>query len=519
MIGATVFHVNGDDPEACVRVARLAVDYRQAFRKDVVIDLVCSRRRGHNEGDDPSMTQPLMYDIIDRKRSVRKLYTEALVGRGDITLEEAEEALKDYRGQLERAFAETHDAQDSSKPQPVMDPRTPQQSMVATAITPEILKTIGDAHVSLPQDFTPHPKLQRMLEKRAAMASEGDVDWAMGELLAFGSLLMDGVPVRLAGQDSRRGTFVQRHSVLIDRETGAEYTPLANLTDEQAKFFVYDSLLSEYAALGFEYGYSVANAKALVLWEAQFGDFVDGAQMVIDEFISSGEAKWGQRSGVVMLLPHGLEGQGPDHSSGRIERFLQLSAENNMTVANCSTPANYFHLLRRQALSEMHRPLIVFTPKSLLRAKAAVSAVADFTDETFRAVLPDTGVGGEPLDDAAVRRVLLCSGKVFYDLAAQRESDGTADVAVLRVEQLYPLPAQQIREQLERYPNATDVVWVQEEPMNMGAWQFTAVNLPEDLPEGRTLRRVSRRASASPAVGSAKVHDVEQRQLVAEAFA
>jgi 2-oxoglutarate dehydrogenase E1 component len=519
MIGAPVFHVNGDDPEACVRVARLAVDYRQEFRKDVVIDLVCYRRRGHNEGDDPSMTQPLMYDIIDRKRSVRKLYTEALVGRGDITLQEAEEALKDYRGQLERAFAETHDAQDSSKPEPVMDPRTPQESQIKTAITPEVLKAIGDAHVSLPPDFHVHPKLQRLLERRAAMVSEGNIDWAMGELLAFGSLLMEGVPVRLAGQDSRRGTFVQRHSVLIDRETGAEYTPLAHLSEDQAKFFVYDSLLSEYAALGFEYGYSVANQEALVAWEAQFGDFVDGAQMVIDEFISSGEAKWGQRSGVVMLLPHGLEGQGPDHSSGRIERFLQLSAENNMTVANCSTPGNYFHLLRRQALSDVHRPLVVFTPKSLLRAKAAVSPVEDFTEQSFRRVLPDTGVGGEPLDDAAVRRVLLCSGKVAYDLMAHRESEGIADVAVVRVEQLYPLPAEQIRAELERYPNARDVVWVQEEPMNMGAWQFMAVNLPEELPEGRTLRRVSRRASASPAVGSAKVHEVEQRQLVAEAFA
>jgi 2-oxoglutarate decarboxylase len=519
MIGAPVFHVNGDDPEACVRVARLAMDYRQAFKKDVVIDLVCYRRRGHNEGDDPSMTQPLMYDIIDRKRSVRKLYTEALVGRGDITLAEAEEALKDYRGQLERAFAETHDARDSSTPEPVMDPRSPQQTTVDTAITPEVLKAIGDAHVSLPTDFTVHPKLQRMLERRAAMASEGGIDWAMGELLAFGSLLMQGVTVRLAGQDSRRGTFVQRHSVLIDRQTAGEYTPLANLTPEQAKFFVYDSLLSEYAAVGFEYGYSVANDKALVLWEAQFGDFVDGAQMVIDEFISSGEAKWGQRSGVVLLLPHGLEGQGPDHSSGRIERFLQLSAENNMTVANCSTPANYFHLLRRQALSDVHRPLVVFTPKSLLRAKAAVSAVADFTEEQFRPVLPDPGVGGEPLDGAAVRRVLLCSGKISYELLAQRESQGTADTAVLRVEQLYPLPDEEIREALELYPNATDVVWVQEEPANMGAWQFMAVNLPEELPAGRTLRKVARKASASPAVGSAKVHEAEQRQLVAQAFA
>jgi 2-oxoglutarate decarboxylase len=519
MIGAPVFHVNGDDPEACVRVAKLAVDYRQTFKKDVVVDLVCYRRRGHNEGDDPSMTQPLMYDIIDRKRSVRKLYTEALVGRGDITLAEAEEALKDYRGQLERAFAETHDSRDSSTPEPVMDPRSPQEATVATAITPEVLKAIGDAHVSFPPDFSPHPKLQKMLERRAAMAIEGGIDWAMGELLAFGSLLMQGVPVRLAGQDSRRGTFVQRHSVLIDRETAGEYTPLANLTSDQAKFFVYDSLLSEYAALGFEYGYSVANPKALVLWEAQFGDFVDGAQMVIDEFISSGEAKWGQRSGVVLLLPHGLEGQGPDHSSGRIERFLQLSAENNMTVANCSTPANYFHLLRRQALSDVHRPLVVFTPKSLLRAKAAVSAVDDFTDERFRPVLPDPGVGGAPLDGAAVRRVLLCSGKVSYELFSQRETEGRADTAVLRVEQLYPLPAEEIAEALERYPDATDVVWVQEEPANMGAAQFMLVNLTEHLPTGRTLRLVSRKASASPAVGSAKVHEVEQRELIARAFA
>ncbi|WP_244522401.1 multifunctional oxoglutarate decarboxylase/oxoglutarate dehydrogenase thiamine pyrophosphate-binding subunit/dihydrolipoyllysine-residue succinyltransferase subunit [Geodermatophilus africanus] len=518
MVNAPIFHVNGDDPEACVRVARLAVEYRQAFKKDVVIDMICYRRRGHNEGDDPSMTQPLMYDIIDRKRSVRKLYTEALIGRGDITLAEAEEALKDYRDQLERAFAETHDAQETSKPRPVMD-QPAQEQPVATAITTEVLKAIGDAHVSFPEHFTPHPKLQRMLERRAAMVSEGGIDWAMGELLAFGSLLMQGVPVRLAGQDSRRGTFVQRHSVLIDRESAVEYTPLANLSPDQAKFFVYDSLLSEYAALGFEYGYSVANPKALVLWEAQFGDFVNGAQMVIDEFISSGEAKWGQRSGVTLLLPHGLEGQGPDHSSGRIERFLQLSAENNMTVANCSTPGNYFHLLRRQALSDLHRPLVVFTPKSLLRAKAAVSPVPDFTDETFRPVLPDPGVGGEPLDGGAVRRVLLCSGKVAYDLLAQREATGTADTAVLRVEQLYPLPAEQIRQALERYPNAQDVVWVQEEPANMGAWQFMAVNLPEHLSDGRRLRRVSRPAAASPAVGSAKVHEVEQKRLAAEAFA
>src|SRR3712207_4272076 len=398
MVNEPIFHVNGDDPEACVRVARLAVDYRQAFKKDVVIDMICYRRRGHNEGDDPSMTQPLMYDIIDRKRSVRKLYTESLIGRGDITLAEAEEALKDYRDQLERAFAETHDAQDTSKPQPVMD-QPAQEQPVATAITTEVLKAIGDAHVSLPQDFTVHPKLQRMLERRAAMVSEGGIDWAMGELLAFGSLLVQGVPVRLAGQDSRRGTFVQRHAVLIDRQTAAEHTPLAHLAEDQAKFFVYDSLLSEYAALGFEYGYSVANPKALVLWEAQFGDFVNGAQMVIDEFISSGEAKWGQRSGVSLLLPHGLEGQDPDHSSGGIERILQLSEENKTTGATLWTRATYCRRRHRQRLREVRARLVVFTSKCLVRAKGAVSPVPGSPVEALARGLADPGVGGEPLDD------------------------------------------------------------------------------------------------------------------------
>ena len=520
MIGAPVFHVNGDDPEACVRVARLAVEYRQAFKKDVVIDLVCYRRRGHNEGDDPSMTQPLMYDIIDRKRSVRKLYTEALVGRGDITLAEAEEALKDYRGQLERAFAETHDAQDSSKPEPVMDPRTPQESMVATAITPEVLKAIGDAHVSLPAGL------------HAAPEAQADAREARGDGQRGRHRLGDGraARVRVAAHGGRPGPAGRaRTRAAAPSCSGTRCSSTArrarstrrwrNLTDDQAKFFVYDSLLSEYAALGFEYGYSVANPKALVLWEAQFGDFVDGAQMVIDEFISSGEAKWGQRSGVVMLLPHGLEGQGPDHSSGRIERFLQLSAENNMTVANCTTPANYFHLLRRQALSEMHRPLVVFTPKSLLRAKAAVSGVADFTDETFRAVLPDTGRRRR----AAGRRrrapgpAVQRQGRLRPDGAAGVRRHGRRRRRPGRA--ALPAAGRADPRAARALPERPDVVWVQEEPMNMGAWQFMAVNLPEELPEGRTLRRVSRRASASPAVGSAKVHEVEQRQLVAEAFA
>ena len=516
MIQAPIFHVNGDDPEACVRVARLAVDYRQAFTKDVVIDMVCYRRRGHNEGDDPSMTQPLMYDIIDRKRSVRKLYTEALVGRGDITVADAEEALKDYRGQLERVFSETRDAKNEPKAIPVMS--QPATDSAQTAVSQEVIKLIGDAHVSVPEGFTVHPRLQRVLERRAAMASDGDIDWAFGEILALGSLSIEGVPVRLAGQDSRRGTFVQRHLVLIDRKTGAEYTPLTNLDPGQAKLFMYDSLLSEYAALGFEYGYSVANPKALVLWEAQFGDFVDGAQLIIDEFISSGEAKWGQRSGVVLLLPHGMEGQGPDHSSARPERFLQMCAENNMTVANCTTPANYFHLLRRQALSTSQRPLIVMTPKSLLRHKAAVSSLAEFTQGRFFPVLDDPGVRGEPVNRDSVKRVLMCSGKVAYDLAAERDKRRASDVAMLRVEQLHPLPTGEINDVLASFPNATDIVWVQEEPANMGAWPFIALHLPEQLAEGNQLRRISREAAASPATGSHSVHDREQEDVVSEAF-
>jgi len=516
MIQAPIFHVNGDDPEACVRVARLAVDYRQAFTKDVVIDMVCYRRRGHNEGDDPSMTQPLMYDIIDRKRSVRKLYTEALVGRGDITVADAEEALKDYREQLERVFSETRDTKHQPKPVPAMS--QPATDSAQTAVPAEVIKLIGDAHVSVPDGFNVHPRLQRVLERRAAMASDGHIDWAFGEILALGSLSLEGVPVRLAGQDSRRGTFVQRHSVLIDRKTGAEYTPLTHLDPGQAKLWMYDSLLSEYAALGFEYGYSVANPKALVLWEAQFGDFVDGAQLIIDEFISSGEAKWGQPSGLVLLLPHGLEGQGPDHSSARPERFLQMCAENNMTVANCTTPANYFHLLRRQALSRSRRPLIVMTPKSLLRHKAAVSSVAEFTQGRFFAVLDDPGVGGEPIDREGVTRVLICSGKVAYDLGAEREKRGASQVALLRVEQLYPLPHGEINDLLATFPNASDLVWIQEEPANMGAWPFMALHLPEHLADAHKLRRLSRDATASPATGSHSVHDREQQELAADAF-
>ncbi|HLY33949.1 MAG TPA: multifunctional oxoglutarate decarboxylase/oxoglutarate dehydrogenase thiamine pyrophosphate-binding subunit/dihydrolipoyllysine-residue succinyltransferase subunit [Jatrophihabitantaceae bacterium] len=510
MIAAPIFHVNGDDPEACVRVARLAVEYRREFRKDVVIDMICYRRRGHNEADNPSFTQPLMYDIIDGKRSVRKLYTEALVGRGDITLDDAEAALKDFQQQLEKVFVETRDASGKAAPERQIEHETPAQQ-VTTAVNIEVIKRIGDAYANLPEGFTIHPRLKPQIDRRVAMASSGDVDWATAELFAFGSLVMQGRAVRLSGQDSRRGTFTQRHATLIDRNTGGEYTPLRSLSDDQAPFWAYDSLLSEYAAMGFEYGYSVMRDDALVCWEAQFGDFADGAQTIIDEFISSGEAKWGQRSAVTLLLPHGYEGQGPDHSSGRPERFLQLAAENNMTVAMCSTPANYFHLLRRQGLSPVRRPLIAFTPKSLLRLKAAASSLDEFTSGTFLPVISDATA-----NPALVRRVLLCSGKVYYDLAAARAEQQRTDIAIARVEQLYPLPADEIRAEVDRFPGA-ELVWVQEEPANQGGWPSMALNLPEHL-GGRSLSRASRKASASPAVGSLSVHEAQQREVVAAAL-
>ncbi|MGW1681066.1 multifunctional oxoglutarate decarboxylase/oxoglutarate dehydrogenase thiamine pyrophosphate-binding subunit/dihydrolipoyllysine-residue succinyltransferase subunit [Saccharopolyspora sp. NPDC002376] len=517
MIGAPVFHVNGDDPEACVWVAKLAVEYRQAFGKDVVIDMVCYRRRGHNEGDDPSMTQPKMYDAIDKMRSVRKVYTESLIGRGDMTVEEAEKALKDYAAQLEHVFNEVRELEKHPpEPSPSVESEQKVPRGLATKISKETLERISEAQINLPEGFTPHPRVKPVLERRAKMGREGGIDWAFGELLAFGSLVMEGRGVRLTGQDSRRGTFGQRHSVLIDRKSDNEYTPLQNLSDDQAKFLVYDSALSEFAALGFEYGYSVANPEALVLWEAQFGDFFNGAQSIIDEFISSGEAKWGQRSDVVMLLPHGHEGQGPDHTSGRIERWLQLCAEGSMTVALPSTPANYFHLLRRHALDGIQRPLVVFTPKSMLRLKAATSPVEDFTEGKFTSVIDDPT---QP-NPADVRKIVMCTGKLYYELAAHREKEGITDTAVVRLEQLYPLPHRKLGALLERYPNATEVRWTQEEPANQGAWPFLGLALPELFPQlvGK-LKRVSRRPMAAPATGMAKVHEVEQAEIVRTAFA
>jgi 2-oxoglutarate decarboxylase len=546
MIQAPIFHVNGDDPEACVRVAELAYEFRQKFNKDVVIDMICYRRRGHNEGDDPSMTQPLMYSLIEAKRSVRKLYTESLIGRGDITVEEAEEALRDYQQRLEAVFLETketvkgldpvdpatqaaHSAHAGEVPgtdteghgglerpnAQEVDEHTPHPFM-NTAISMENIHHLGDAFVNKPEGFTLHPKLEQLMQKRAAMVREGGIDWAMAELLAFGSLLREGVPVRLSGQDSRRGTFVQRHAVLIDKVTAKEWTPLKNLDKDQAHFWIYDSLLSEFAAMGFEYGYSVERPDALVLWEAQFGDFTNGAQTIVDEFISSSQQKWGQRSSVVLVLPHGYEGQGPDHSSARIERFLQLCAEDNMKVAYPSTPASYFHLLRRQAYRRPRRPLIVFTPKSMLRLKAASSAVADFTSGSFQKVLPDPAA----LAAEAVTRVLLASGKVIYDLEAERTKRSDTTTAILRVEQLAPVATDEILAAIKAYPGA-EIMWVQDEPANQGAWPFMAMNLPQALAsrgETRVLQVASREASASPATGSSKKHALQQAELIATAF-
>ncbi|MBM7441290.1 multifunctional oxoglutarate decarboxylase/oxoglutarate dehydrogenase thiamine pyrophosphate-binding subunit/dihydrolipoyllysine-residue succinyltransferase subunit [Streptomyces sp. HB132] len=521
MIEAPIIHVNGDDPEAVVRVARLAFEYRQTFNKDVVIDLICYRRRGHNEGDNPEFTNPQMYTLIDKKRSVRKLYTESLIGRGDITLEEAEQALQDFQGQLEKVFAEVREATSAPSQPHVPDVQAEFPVSVGTAVSSEVVKLIAESQVNIPDGITVHPRLLPQMQRRAASVDNGTIDWGMGETLAIGSLLMEGTPVRLAGQDTRRGTFGQRHAVLVDQKTGEDYTPLLYLSDDQARYNVYDSLLSEYAAMGFEYGYSLARPESLVIWEAQFGDFVNGAQTVVDEFISSAEQKWGQTSGVTLLLPHGYEGQGPDHSSARPERFLQMCAQDNMTVAMPTLPSNYFHLLRWQVHNPHHKPLIVFTPKSMLRLKSAASKVEEFTTGGFRPVIGDETVNAE-----AVRKVVFVSGKLYYDLDAEREKRGDTETAIIRLERLYPLPGAEIQAEIAKYPNAEKYLWAQEEPANQGAWPFIALNLIDhldlavgaDVPHGERLRRISRPRGSSPAVGSAKRHQAEQAQLVAEVF-
>jgi 2-oxoglutarate decarboxylase len=540
-VQAPIFHVNGDDPEACIRAVKLAYDFRQQFHKDVVIDMICYRRHGHNEGDEPSLTQPKMYKLIKEHRSVRKLYTETLLRKGDISPEEAEEWLDKFQAKLQEAFDRTkEETQPPSHSEALYTDEEitgfQREPSPDTSVPAESLQQVGEALTGVPEGFTIHPKLKPILARRRAMfEGKEPVDWAFGEMLAFGSLLTEGNRVRLSGQDSGRGTFSQRHAILFDYLTGEGLVPLNQLaksnpqparrTSEsvvvqnalseevvgntaEANFSVYDSLLSEYAVLGFEYGYTVADPATLVLWEAQFGDFMNGAQIVIDQFISSAEEKWGQHSGLVMLLPHGYEGQGPEHSSARIERFLTLCAEGNMQVVYPTTPAQHFHALRRQMFNEPRKPLIVMTPKSLLRHPAATSTMAELTNGRFEPVLDDAGVA----DPNGVTRVVMTAGKVYYDLKAVRDKGGRNDVAIIRLEQLYPFPLPMIQAALARYPNATELRWVQEEPRNMGAWPLLSDRYTHLF--GKPLQYVGRPVSASPATGSHHRHEEQQADLV-----
>ena len=525
-VQAPIFHVNGDDPEACIRAMNLAYAFRQQFQRDVVIDMICYRRHGHNEGDEPSLTQPKMYKLIKEHRSVRKIYTETLLRRGDIDPKEAEQWLDAFQAKLQEAFDRT---KEQAPPPSQQDPLWTDEELTGfqkepspdTSITREQIDKVGAALTTVPENFAIHPKLKPVLAKRRMMVDgkEG-LDWATAEQLAFGSLLLDGFRVRLSGQDSGRGTFSHRHAILFDSVTGTPYVPLKTLTQEshetsepqaEASFTVYDSLLSEYAVVGFEYGYSVADPGCLVMWEAQFGDFMNGAQIIIDQFISSAEEKWAQHSGLVMLLPHGYEGQGPEHSSARLERFLVLCAEGNMQVVYPTTPAQYFHALRRQMKNNPRKPLIVMTPKSLLRLPAAVSPVDQLIGGRFEPVLADSDVNGD------VRRIIITSGKVYYDLRAAREK-ASVNVPIIRLEQFYPFPQAMIVDALEPFRNATEVIWVQEEPRNMGAWKFLHERLSALLGPNQKLRYVGRPVAAAPATGSHHRHEEQQHALVAMAL-
>ena len=522
-VQAPIFHLNGDDPEAAIRVVEIAFDFRQQFKKDVVIDMICYRRHGHNEGDDPSYTQPVMYRKIKEHPSVALLYTGRLVREGVLTPEEAAEMRKAAARRLADAYdaaqehAERYELQELSA--------VPAEDIGAfcprTAVNRAVVERVVRGITHFPENFHLHPKLRGFVEKRRqSIESEGPVDWAFAEAIAFGSLVLEGTPIRLSGQDSGRGTFSQRHLAFYDSEIGKRYIPLQHIDPGQARFDVFDSSLSEYAVLGFEFGYSVADPLTLVIWEAQFGDFANGAQIMIDQFIAVAEQKWGQPSGLVMLLPHGYEGQGPEHSSARVERFLILCAERNMQVANCTTPANYFHLLRRQMYGGHDRrgtrkPLVVFTPKSLLRHPKAVSTLHDLTTGGFLEVIGDTS----PADLAQVSRVVFCSGKLYYDLAAGREQRKTEHVAIVRMEQLYPFPEQDLKDVLARYPVSAEVVWAQEEPRNMGPWHFMREHFQPLLePSRREIRYVGRPESASPATGSGKRHQQEQAEIVGDAL-
>jgi 2-oxoglutarate decarboxylase len=519
IVQAPIFHVNGDDPEACVRVGRLAFAFRQTFHKDVVIDMVCYRRFGHNEQDDPSLTQPLLYQLIKEHRSVRKLYTEALVRRGDITLDEAEEVLKDFSKRLQAALDETRA---SAPPEVTELPPPPEPAPVLapveTGVPAATLQKVVDRLSTFPDGFTVHPKLVKVFDTRAKLWADGRADWALGEALAYGTLLLEGSDVRLAGQDTRRGTFGHRNAALVDARTNEEWIPLEHLeaTDGKApgRFFIYDSLLSEYAALGFEYGYSLVQRDALVAWEAQFGDFVNGGQIVIDQFLAAAEIKWSQSSGLVLLLPHGYEGQGAEHSSARMERFLDLCAEDNLQVADVTTAAQLFHLLRRQVHRSNRKPLVLFTPKRYLRGKEAHSPVEELVSGHFQEVLDDVSL----TDASRVRRLVLATGKVAIDATTARSKASRDDVAIVRVEQLFPWPDGQIKELLERYSTAETVVWLQEEPENMGAWSFVRDRLGDLIGSTARFERVCRVASGSPATGSHAMHDLEQEDLLRRAL-
>ncbi|HEX6940784.1 MAG TPA: 2-oxoglutarate dehydrogenase E1 component [Longimicrobiales bacterium] len=513
-----IFHVNADDPEACLSVVRLALAYRERFHEDVLIDLVGYRRYGHNEGDEPSYTQPVMYEAIGEHPTVRKRWAATLVAEGvvsepeaDALYDEAYQRLIEAQQEVKERTAKNGAGKD---PAPAADPIAGAE--VETAVPAERLAALDRQLHAWPEGFHVNPKLARQLERRSkVLADGGPFDWAHAEALAFASLLADGTPVRLTGQDAQRGTFSQRHLVLHDVETDETYTPLANLAEARAPFEVYNSPLSELAVMGFEYGFSIAAPDSLVMWEAQFGDFANGAQVIIDQFLSAGRAKWGQSCGLVLLLPHGYEGQGPEHSSARMERFLQLAAEGNLRVADCTTPAQYFHLLRTQGLARERRPLVVFTPKSLLRHPRAVSRLDELTRGTFRPVLDD--------DDAAERRdevtrVALCTGKVFYDLTTSDARANARDVAILRVEQLYPFPAGELERALDRFPNRKEIVWVQEEPENMGAWRYMEPHL-RALAGKTPVRYIGRPERASPAEGYLIRHEAQQSRIVGEVFA
>ncbi|HLU04208.1 MAG TPA: 2-oxoglutarate dehydrogenase E1 component, partial [Advenella sp.] len=525
MIEAPVFHVNADDPEAVVFATRLALDYRMEFNHDVVVDIICYRKLGHNEQDTPSLTQPLMYKSIGAHPGTRKIYADKLTAQGVLAEGEGEEFVKNYRRLMEDGQKTVEPVLTDYKNKYSID-WTPflgakWTDSADTAVPLAELKRIGERITTIPDSFTPHNLVKKLLADRRAMAmGEQNLDWGMGEHLAFATLLSSGYTIRITGQDSGRGTFTHRHAVLHDQKrerwNDGTYVPLQNISESQAPFTVIDSVLSEEAVLGFEYGYSCSEPNTLVIWEAQFGDFVNGAQVVIDQFISSGEAKWGRQSGLTLMLPHGYEGQGPEHSSARIERFLQLCADHNMQCVQPTNAAQIFHLLRRQMIRPFRKPLVIFTPKSLLRNKDATSPLSDLASGEFHPIL---GEIDSNLDGKKVKRVLVCSGKVYYDLMNARKERDASHVAILRVEQLYPFAHKSFASELAKYPNATEVVWVQDEPQNQGPWFYIQHHLYEDMSSGQRLGYAGRTASSSPAVGYMAKHIEQQKALVEQAFA